>query len=208
MSDSQLFARFWSFATRHEDKHTREVRAELVGGARGRVLEIGCGVGANFKYYGAEAAEIIATEPNSFMLTRAKEAATRSGRPIEVRAARAEDLPFDAASFDTVISTLNMCTIEDPRRALSEIRRVLKPGGTYRFFDHVQYDHAFGRFWQNLIDPLWSRMLGGGCHPNRDVSRMVREAGFRSVEMEFEKRLPPVPPMVFVRPHIKGVATV
>ena len=208
MKDSQLFARFWSFATRHEDQHTRDVRAELVGAACGRVLEIGCGVGANFKYYGGDATEIIATEPNSFMLTRAREAATTSGRPIEVRAARAEALPFDAASFDTVVSTLNMCTIEDPRRALSEIRRVLKPGGKYRFFDHVQYDHAFGRFWQNLVDPMWSRMLGGGCHPNRDLGRMVNEAGFQSVEMELEKTLPPVPPMVFVRPHIKGVATV
>jgi ubiquinone/menaquinone biosynthesis C-methylase UbiE len=205
--DSQLFARFWSFATRHEARHTREVRAELVGSARGRVLEIGCGVGANFKYYRAHATDIIATEPNSFMLTRAREAATRSGRPIDVRAARAEALPFDDASFDAVISTLNMCTIENPQRALAEVRRVLKPGGEYRFFDHVQYDHAFGRFWQNLVDPLWSRMLGGGCHPNRDIGRMVHEAGFQSVDMEFGKTLPPLPPMVFVRPHIKGVAT-
>jgi ubiquinone/menaquinone biosynthesis C-methylase UbiE len=208
VKDSQLFAAFWSFVTRHEDKHTREVRAELVGGARGRVLEIGCGVGANFKYYSADVAEVIATEPNSFMLKRAIDAATSSDRPISVRAARAEDLPFDDSSFDAVVSTLNMCTIENPQRALAEVRRVLKPGGEYRFFDHVQYDHAFGRFWQNLIDPLWSRMLRGGCHPNRDIAGMVRGAGFRSVQMEFEKSLPPVPPMVFVRPHIKGVATV
>lgn len=206
MSDSKLFAQFWSFATKHEDQHIREVRAELAGAARGRVLEIGCGVGANFRYYAADAAEVIATEPSSFMLVRARAAAAHSDRLIDVRAARAEELPFDDASFDTVVSTLNMCTIGDPKRALAEVRRVLRPGGEYRFFDHVQYDHAFGRFWQNLVDPVWSR-VGGGCHPNRDIGRVVREAGFQSVQMDFEKSLPPVPPMVLVRPHIKGVAT-
>lgn len=207
MKDSRAFASFWSFATRMESKHVREVRRELAGGARGRVLEIGCGVGVNFKYYGDTATEIIATDPNSYMLPKAREAAVASGRSIDVRAARAEELPFDAGSFDTVVSTLNMCSIDDPSAALSEIRRVLKVGGEYRFFDHVQYDHAFGRFWQNLIAPLWRR-FPGGCNPNRDIATVVRGGGFAKVQMDFEKTLPPVPPIVFVRPHIKGVATV
>jgi len=206
MNESRTFARFWAFATKHEDKHTREARRQLAGGARGRVLEIGCGVGANFPYYGDAATEIIATEPNPHMLTAAREAAA-ARRNIIVQSARAESLPFDDASFDTVLSTLNMCTIDDPPRALAEIRRVLKPGGQYRFFDHVRYDHAFGRFWQNLADPLWSRLLGAGCHLNRDIAAMIRAAGFRDVDLTFEKQLPPIPPVVLVRPHIRGTAT-
>ncbi len=206
MKDNRWFANFWSWATKYENKHTRDVRRELVGAASGRVLEIGCGVGANFTYYGDAAQEIIATDPNSFMLTRARGAATASGRSIDVRLARAEALPFDDSAFDTVVSTLNMCTIDDPRAALAEVRRVLKPGGEYRFFDHVRYDHAFGRFWQNLVDPLWSRVLGGGCHPNRDIAGMIRDTGFSNVQIDFEKTLPPIPPMIFVRPHIKGIA--
>jgi ubiquinone/menaquinone biosynthesis C-methylase UbiE len=205
MKSSRLFAKFWSLATKYENKHTRDVRRELVSVARGRVLEIGCGVGANFKYYSDDATEIIAIEPNSFMLPKASDAATASGRWVDVRPARAEKLPFEDQSFDTVVSTLNMCTIADPRAALSEIRRVLKPGGEYLFFDHVQYDHAFGRFWQDLVDPLWST-LGGGCHPNRDIANIVRSAGFANVQIDFEKTLPPIPPIAIVRPHIKGIA--
>lgn len=205
MKESRAFANFWSFATRVESKHVRDVRRELAGGATGRVLEIGCGVGANFKFYGDAATEIIATDPNSYMLPKAREAAVASGRSIDVRPARAEELPFDDGSFDTVLSTLNMCSVDDPQRALAEVLRVLKGGGEYRFFDHVQYDHAFGRLWQNLIAPFWSR-LPGSCHPNRDIASAVRSAGFTGVQMDFEKTLPPIPPMVFVRPHIKGIA--
>jgi SAM-dependent methyltransferase len=206
MKDNRWFAGFWSWATRVENKHVREVRRELVGGASGRVLEIGCGVGANFKYYTDAAREIVATDPNSFMIERARKEAAAMPRAFDIRLGRAEELPFDDASFDTVISTMNMCTIDDPVRALAEIKRVLKPGGEYRFFDHVAYDHAFGRFWQNLIDPLWSRALGAGCHLNRDIGAMVRSAGFTDVKMDFEKTLPPIPPMVLVRPHVKGIA--
>ncbi len=207
MKDSKLFASFWSFATRHESAYVRDARREVAGGARGRVLEVGCGVGANFPFYSDAATDIVATEPSAYMLPRAREAAASSSRSIDVREARAEDLPFDDASFDTVVSTLNMCTIEDPARALVEVRRVLKPGGEYRYFDHVRYDHAFGRFWQDLVDPLWSR-AGGGCHPNRDIAGMLRQAGFSDLRIVFEKKLPPIPPIVIVRPHIRGVATV
>jgi ubiquinone/menaquinone biosynthesis C-methylase UbiE len=206
MTDSRFFANFWSFSTRHESAYIRDARREVAGAARGRVLEIGCGVGTNFEHYGDGATEIVATEPSPYMLPNAREAASAAARAIQVVPTRAEALPFMDGSFDAVVSTANMCSIDDPRSALGEIRRVLKPGGEYRFFDHVAYDHAFGRFWQNLVVPVWTR-FGGGCHPNRDIAGMVREAGFADVRIEFEKRLPPVPPIVIVRPHIRGVAT-
>ncbi|MBI1885895.1 MAG: class I SAM-dependent methyltransferase [Chloroflexi bacterium] len=188
-----------------EKSFMRKVREEIAGGASGRVLEIGCGTGANFAYYRDGASEIIATDPNPYMLERARRKAAALSRPIDIRAASAEELPFEDGSFDTVVSTLNFCTIPEPPRALAEIKRVLKAGGEFRFYEHVRYDHAFGAFWQDLVTPVW-RWFGAGCHPNRDVASLIREAGFDFVELEHSKPLPPVPPMVFSRPHIKGIA--
>ncbi len=188
-----------------ERSFMREIREEIAGGARGRVLEIGAGTGANFPYYNDHAEEIFATEPDPYMLQRARRRAEKVGRPIELRQASAENLPFDNASFDTVVSTLVMCSVGDPLLALSEVRRVLKPSGELRMYEHVRYEYAFGAFWQDLITPLW-RWVGAGCHPNRDIASAVREVGFEFERIELTKPHPPIPPMIFVRPHIKGVA--
>ncbi|MEE8346525.1 MAG: class I SAM-dependent methyltransferase [Dehalococcoidia bacterium] len=188
-----------------ERSYMKAVREEIAGGAKGRVLEVGAGTGANFSYYNDHAEEVIATEPDHYMFKRARRRAKEVGRPIDLRQASAEELPFDDASFDTVVSTLVMCSVKDPLRALSEVRRVLKPSGELRMYEHVRYDHAFGAFWQDAITPVW-RWFGAGCHPNRDTASVVREAGFEFQQLELMKPMPPIPPMVFVRPHIKGVA--
>src|SRR5439155_19115331 len=122
----------------------REVRTDLVGGARGRVLEIGCGTGASFPYYGASATEIVATEPDPYMLERARKRAEEVGRAIDIRQAPAEDLPFADGSFDTVVSTLVLCTVRDPAAALAEVRRVLEPGGELHFCEHGRFENAVG----------------------------------------------------------------
>ena len=188
-----------------ERSYMKAIREEIIGGARGRVLEVGAGTGASFPYYNDHADEIIATEPDRYMLERARRRAEEAGRPIELRQSPAEDLAFDDASFDTVVSTLVLCTVEDPAQALWEIRRVLKPSGELRIYEHVRYDHAFGAFWQDVITPAW-RWFGAGCHPNRDTASIIREAGFEFQQLELMKPVPPIPPMVFSRPHIKGVA--
>ena len=188
-----------------ERSFMKGVREEIAGGASGRVLELGAGTGANFAYYGASTQELFAIEPDPYMLERARRRASESGRPIDLRQAPAEEIPFEDASFDTVVSTLVMCSVSDPRRALSEARRVLKPSGKLRLFDHVRYDHAFGAFWQDVITPAW-RWFGAGCHPNRDTASIIREAGFEFQQLELMKPVPPIPPMWFSRPHIKGVA--
>ena len=123
------------------------------------------------------------------MLERARRRADEAARPIDLRQAPAEELPFEDASFDTVVSTLVLCCVSDPRRALSEARRVLKPSGKLRLYDHVRYDHAFGAFWQDLMTPAW-RWLGAGCHPNRDIAALVREAGFEFEQLELTKPVP------------------
>ncbi len=194
-----------SMTARAERTFMKRIREEIVGGARGRVLEVGAGTGANFPYYRDHAEEVIATEPDHFMLERARRRAEEVVRPIDLRQASAEELPFDDGSFDTVVSTLVMCSVTDPLRALSEVRRVLKPTGEFRLYEHVRYDHAFGAFWQDIITPVW-RWVGAGCHPNRDTAGFVREAGFEFERIELTKPHPPIPPFVFVRPHIKGVA--
>jgi ubiquinone/menaquinone biosynthesis C-methylase UbiE len=184
----------------------RGVREEIAGGAKGRVLEVGCGTGFNLPYYSDKAEQLVVTEPDPYMLARARKRAAELGRPIDIQQAPAEELPFDDGSFDTVVSTLVLCSVGDPGKALAEVRRVLKPSGEFRFYEHVRYAHAFGAFWQDLITPVW-RWFGAGCHPNRDLERSVRDAGFNILELEHPTPYPPIPPMAFARPHIKGVAT-
>lgn len=209
MRGHRWFAAVYDRLCNLEEKspRVRKVRREVVGGARGRVLEIGAGTGASFRYYTDAATEVVAIEPDPFMLQRARKAAARATRPISLHQVRAEDLPFDDASFDTVVSALVLCTVLRPDKALSEIKRVLKPGGQLRVYEHVRYDHAFGAFWQDLVTPAW-RWFGAGCNPNRDTARNIRDAGFEFSELRAMKDAPPIPPMAFVRPHIVGVATV
>lgn len=205
MKPSRWFAAYWAWQLKFENKRLRRWRQEIAGAADGRVLEIGCGTGANFGFYGNGVTSLVALDPSPYMLGRARAEALRLRRGADFVMASAEALPFRDGAFDTAVSTANMCTIREPGRALGEIRRTLRPGGAYRFFDHVLYDHAFGRFWQRLADPI-STWLGAGCHINRDVEELVRGAGFQEVRTTFAKFLPPVPPLVFLRPHILGVA--
>lgn len=188
-----------------EHGYMRRVRREIAGGARGRVLELGAGTGLSFPYYDSRAERVIATEPDAHMLRRAQRRLKYTARPIELQQAWAEQLPFLDASFDTVVSTLVMCTTRDLLRALSEVRRVLKPSGELRIYEHVRYDHAFGAFWQDLVTPAW-RWLGAGCHPNRDIAGRVREAGFEFQWLELTKPDLLIPPWVVTRPRIIGIA--
>jgi len=105
---------------------------------------------------------------------------------IELRQAGAEELPFEDASFDTVVSTLVFCSVGDPSRGLAEVRRVLKPGGTFRFVEHVRADGGWKARVQDAIVPLWG-WLGAGCHPNRRTLETMKAAGFEIVESSREK---------------------
>jgi ubiquinone/menaquinone biosynthesis C-methylase UbiE len=180
------------------------IREEMLRDVDGEVLEIGAGTGVNFQYY-RNGAHIVATEPDPYMLERARKRASEAPANIELRHAAAEELPFPDASFDFVIDTLVLCTVRDPRRALLEIKRVLKPGGELRLYEHVRYENPVGALSQDLISPVW-QWFGAGCHPNRDTGRTLREAGLEIVSERRRKELPPVPPMIFSRPHLQVVA--
>lgn len=172
------------------------IRPRLLGDLQGRVLEIGAGTGASFAYY-PPGVEVVATEPDPYMLRRAEARLAKLGRDaIELRQAPAEQLPFDDASFDHVVITLVLCTVRDQARALAETRRVLKPNGTLRFWDHVRNDES--AFWgrlQDVITPAW-RWAGAGCHPNRRTQRAIEDAGFR-IEWVERVRIAPGTPAIY-----------
>ena len=187
-----------------ERKFAGAIREEMLADVRGEVLEIGAGTGANFPYY-KEGARVIASEPDPYMMRRAEKRATETTANIELRRVAAEDLPFPDASFDFVICTFVLCSVKDPRKVLMEIKRVLKPSGELRAYEHVRYKNPIGALGQDLVLPLW-RWLGAGCHPNRDTERLIREAGFKVTSMQLRNELPPIPPMIFLRPHLQLVA--
>ncbi len=180
----RLFAKFWGWFEPRTRRRFARYRAELVAGLDGRVLEIGCGNGANFEHY-ASSATVTATDYSEYMLQPAREAAEAASATIEVRAADAMELPFEDASFDAVVSSLVLCSVPDQARALAELRRVLRPGGELRVFEHVRSQRPWVAMVQRVATPLW-QIPGDGCHLDRDTDRAVREAGF---EVESSERL-------------------
>lgn len=199
------FASFWEMMVRFESPAIRRLRDETLSGLRGRVLEVGCGNGANFHRYPPEVSELVGVDPDPFMVERARRRAAQLDRKIEVLEAPAEELPFADASFDAAVSTLVLCSVDDPAKALAEIWRVLKPGGELRFFEHVRYpDGPLGAL-QDIVTPVW-RWFGAGCHPNRRTAESILEAGFEMVEIRHLRVVPPLPPMLCTRPAIQGRA--
>lgn len=187
-----------------EKKFLGAIRKEMLKDVSGDVLEVGAGTGANFQYY-RNGAHVVAIEPDPYMLERARKRAADVSANIEVRQVAAEDLPFPDATFDFVIDTLVLCSVRDPRKVLAQIKRVLKPGGELRLYEHVRYKNPIGALSQDIISPVW-QWFGAGCHPNRDTGRLLREAGFEVTSERIRKELPPVPPMIFARPHLQAVA--
>ncbi|WP_274651316.1 class I SAM-dependent methyltransferase [Paenibacillus humicola] len=169
-----------------ENGSFRSIRTHLLERASGRVLEIGSGTGINFPYY-RFAESVSAIEPDEGMLQASLVRAQRSAVPIEVRQGSAERLPFPTDAFDTVVGTLVFCTIPDPATALSEIRRVCKPGGGMLLFEHVKLQHPVWGRMQEWLTPGWSRLCGG-CRLNRDTLAAVRLAGFRIARIEWKMK--------------------
>jgi ubiquinone/menaquinone biosynthesis C-methylase UbiE len=197
-SGHRIFASFYNWTTTRAEKASRDPRRErLVGDLAGHVLEIGIGNGLNLRYY-RHIAKLTAVEPDPFMRHLLAGRAETVLFPFEVLPARAEVLPFEDASFDAVVSSLVLCSVGEPDRALGEIRRVLRPGGEYRFMEHVQADGIGGKIL-DAIQPGWS-WLGGGCHPNRRTEAAIRAAGFSITSIERYRE--------GILPHIWGIATV
>ena len=151
-------------------------RAELLEGARGRVLEIGAGTGLNLRHYPATVGELVLTEPVEAMARALERRLARGGAGESVQLAPAEELPFPADSFDTVVSTLVLCTVEDPELAIAEIERVLRPGGQLLFIEHLRSDHERWARWQDRLERPW-KAFGEGCRCNRPTLELLERSG-------------------------------
>lgn len=194
--EHRAFAALWDWLVKREGKAERKARREVVGDAHGRVLEIGLGVGTNWEYL-AEDVEYSGIEPDPHMLKRARAYAKEQGRTLDLQLAAAESLPFEDDTFDVVFETLTFCSVGDVPAGLAEIQRVLKPGGEFRFMDHVKPRGWFGALAADMFTPAWKR-IGGGCHLNRRTAVAIKVSGFEFVSL---KRYRAGFPM------IRGVAT-
>ena len=159
-------------------------RHDVVGPARGDVLEIGAGTGLDFPHY-RPGAMVVATEPSFEMLSRAHARVTKAEVPIALVVADAEALPFRGDTFDDAIVGLAMCTIPRPEVALTELRRVVRPGGGLRLLEHVRVDRPVVGRVQDWLTPLWRR-VAGGCRLNRRTVQSVADAGFALEDVERE----------------------
>ena len=186
-----------------ERRGMARLRTELLSRARGRVLELGAGTGLNLDHYPEGIEQLVLSEPSAPMVSSLERRARRSGHASRVVVAPAEHLPFEDDSFDTVVSTLVLCTVDDPHQAISEIARVLRPGGELLFLEHVRSDSARLARWQDRLHRPW-HAFAAGCHPNRPTVDMLRESALHVDEVEHDrwKWMP-----ALVHPLAIGIAT-
>ncbi|MEV6833585.1 class I SAM-dependent methyltransferase [Streptomyces sp. NPDC051133] len=155
------------------------VRQRLLAGLSGRVIEIGAGNGLNFAHYPGAVAEVVAIEPEALHRQLALRSALRAQVPVDVVPGAAEALPVKSEAFDAAVLSLVLCSVRDLTRALGEVRRVLRPGGEVRFFEHGRGGGRVMTLTQQALDRTVWPALFGGCHVSRDPVAALREAGFR-----------------------------
>lgn len=200
-----LFARLYlrmtsSRKARGEDEHRRK----LLAGLSGRVIEVGAGHGLNFPLYPETVDQVLAVEPEPVLREAAIDAAAEAPVAIEVVEGVAGRLPAQDQSFDAGVASLVLCSVSDQDQALAELRRVIRPGGELRFYEHVIAHGRVTARLQRFADATFWPRIGGGCHMARDTHAAIEPAGFEIEEVE---RFPfsPGPPVPSL-PHIRGIA--
>jgi len=153
------------------------LRREVLSEARGDILEIGFGTGANLAFYPPGVRKLTTADPNPGMRARAQKRILASPRFVDTWMVTAETLPMPDNTFDTVVSTMTLCSISDADAAIREVHRVLKPGGHLLFLEHGSSPDRNVKFWQDLLTPV-SKILGDGCHLNRNMRRLLEGQQF------------------------------
>jgi SAM-dependent methyltransferase len=190
------------FMAASEKAGLRDKRRELLREASGRCLEVGAGTGLNLELWPESIETLVLSEPDSHMATQLRKRVAHSGRSAQVVEAPGERLPFEDASFDSAAMTLVLCTAPDPSAVLSEVGRVLRPGGRLLFLEHVRAEDPKLARWQDTLHGPWYA-LGYGCNCNRATLATIEASRFE-VERVEHGQIPKAPPIV--RPMIWGVA--
>ncbi|HET8862310.1 MAG TPA: class I SAM-dependent methyltransferase [Solirubrobacterales bacterium] len=186
-----------------EEAGLRERRREVLSAAWGRTIDIGAGTGANLGLFPDAVEDLVMAEPDPHMIKRLRQKLSESGSGIELVEAGAEGLPFADSSFDTAVFTLVLCTVPNPRAALAEAARVLKPGGQLLFVEHVRAQDPGVARWQDRLETPW-RVFADGCHCNRDTVASIDASPLTLDSVELGE-LPKSPPIT--RPLAWGRAT-
>jgi len=184
------------------NKDSTRLREMWIPRARGDVLEIGIGSGLNLPFYPATVEHVYGVEPSIELQQMARKQAPRTHAKVDFLTQSAEaPLPLTDASIDTVVSTWTLCSIPNAVDALREMRRVLKPDGSFIFLEHGRAPDPRIVAWQNRLTPVWERFTGG-CHLNRKIDELITDAGFKISELT-NFYLPGPRPMTFT---YEGVA--
>ena len=154
-----------------------EHRRRMLAGLKGSVIEIGAGAGSSFPLYPPAVTHVLALEPDDYLRDVATRAAADAAVPVTVVDAAAEHIPAETGSADAVVASLVLCSVRDQAAVLAEIRRVLRPGGTLAYYEHVRSRHPVLSAAQDLLTPVWGLFMGG-CHLNRDTLKAIMAAGF------------------------------
>jgi SAM-dependent methyltransferase len=198
-----IFARFYARMSVGMESEVAGNRRRLLEGLSGRVVEVGAGNGLNFQHYPANVERVVAVEPEPYLRALAVEAAGRAPVPVEVVDGTADALPVEPG-FDAAVASLVLCTVPDQGRALAELRRVLRPGGGLRFYEHVLAPEPGLARVQRLVDPVW-QAIGGGCHSGRDTIAAITAAGF-VIDQADRFRFPDNQVPWITAPHVLGAA--
>ncbi|MGH9030496.1 MAG: class I SAM-dependent methyltransferase [Acidimicrobiia bacterium] len=198
---ARIYARLGKAA---EAKGAAEHRVECLAGLTGRVIEVGAGNGLNFRHYPTSVTEVVAVEPEPYLRDRAAEAGKSAPVAVTVVDGTADQLPASDSSFDAGVASLVLCSVADQASALGELRRVIRPGGELRFYEHVVSERPrLARVQRALDRTIWP-IVGGGCHASRDTLAAITAAGFEIDQCRsFEFRPAPAIPTA---PHVLGVA--